>query len=163
MEKVFESENILYVKASEKLVNDYLEMINDIENVAQYIGSRREPYSYEDEVKFVRTKLEENAPMFSMIESKRGEFIGNIEFMDIKDRTGELGIAITAKKQNMNYGTEAIKRMLEYGFDTMGLKRIILKVYPNNERAIHVYEECGFVKYDATEKDIFMEVVKDII
>ena len=98
--------------------------------------------------------------MFSMIESKSGEFIGNIEFMDIKDGTGELGIAITAKKQNMNYGTEAIKRMLEYGFNTMELNRIILKVYPNNERAIRVYAKCGFVIYDATEKDIFMEVVK---
>jgi len=163
MKKVFASENISFVKVSEELVNDYLEMINDIENVAQYIGSRREPYSYEDEVKFIRTKLEENAPMFSMIESKSGEFIGNIEFMDIKDGTGELGIAITAKMQDMHYGTEAIKRMLEYGFDEMGLKRIILKVYPNNERAIHVYEKCGFVKYDATEKDIFMEVVKGII
>jgi len=163
MKKVFASENISFGKVSEELVNDYLEMINDIENVAQYIGSRREPYSYEDEVKFIRTKLEENAPMFSMIESKSGEFIGNIEFMDIKDGTGELGIAITAKMQDMHYGTEAIKRMLEYGFDEMGLKRIILKVYPNNERAIHVYEKCGFVKYDATEKDIFMEVVKGII
>jgi len=163
MKKVFASENISFVKVSEELVNDYLEMINDIENVAQYIGSRREPYSYEDEVKFIRTKLEENAPMFSMIESKSGEFIGNIEFMDIKDGTGELGIAITAKMQDMHYGTEAIKRMLAYGFDEMGLKRIILKVYPNNERAIHVYEKCGFVKYDATEKDIFMEVVKGII
>lgn len=162
MKKIFASGNISFVKASEDLVNDYLEMINDIENVAQYIGSRREPYSYEDEVKFVRTKVGENAPMFSMIESKSGEFIGNIEFMDIKDGTGELGIAITAKKQNMHYGTEAIKRMLEYGFDEMGLKRIILKVYPNNERAIHVYQKCGFVKYDATEKDIFMEVVKGL-
>ena len=161
MEKVFSSENILFVKVSEKLVNDYLEMINDIENVAQYIGSRREPYSYEDEVKFIRTKLEENAPMFSMLESKSGEFIGNIEFMDIEDGTGELGIAITAKKQNMHYGTEAIKRILAYGFDEMGLTRIILKVYPNNERAIHVYEKCGFEKYDATEKDIFMEVVRE--
>lgn len=161
MEKIFASENIIFVKVCEDLVSDYLEMINDIENVAQYIGSRRESYSYADEVKFVRTKLEENAPMFSMIESKSGEFIGNIEFMDIKDGIGELGIAITAKKQNMNYGTEAIKRMLEYGFDTMGLKRIILKVYPNNERAIRVYEKCGFVKYDATENDIFMEVVRE--
>lgn len=51
--------------------------------------------------------------------------------------------------------------MLEYGFDMMGLKRIILKVYPNNERAIRVYEKCGFTEYDATENDIFMEVVRE--
>ena len=96
-----------------------------------------------------------------MIESKSGEFIGNIEFMDIKDGFGELGIAITAKKQDMHYGTEAIQRMLAYGFAELGLKRVVLKVYPNNARAIQVYEKCGFVTYDATDEDIYMEVVAD--
>lgn len=159
METIFHSENILFVKVCEDLVNDYLDMVNDIEGVAQYIGKRRTPYTFEEELKFIRGKLEEDAPIFSMIESKSGEFIGNIEFMAIKDDCGELGIAITAKKQDMHYGTEAIKRMLEYGFLELGLKRIFLKVYPNNERAIHVYEKCGFVKYDANDEDIFMEVV----
>jgi len=63
MEKVFISENISFVRPSEKLVNDYLEMVNDIENVAQYIGSRRKPYSYEEEVKFVKGKLEGQGTM----------------------------------------------------------------------------------------------------
>lgn len=48
--------------------------------------------------------------------------------------------------------------MIEYGVQTLGLKRIFLKVYSNNERAIHVHEKCGFVKYDATDEDIFMEI-----
>lgn len=115
----------------------------------------------EGELNFVKAKLETEAPIFSMIESKSGEFIGNIEFMDIKDGFGELGIAITAKKQDMHYGTEAIQRMLAYGFAELGLKRVVLKVYPNNARAIHVYEKCGFVTYDATDEDIYMEVVAD--
>lgn len=159
MEKVFCSENISFIKVSTDLIDEYLEMVNDIDRVAQYIGNRRTPYSYEEEADFITGKLEENAVIFSMIENKSHEFIGNIELMDINNECGELGIAITAKKQDMHYGTEAIKKMLEYGFDNLGLKRIFLKVYPNNERAIHVYEKCGFVKYDENDEDIFMEIM----
>lgn len=158
MERVFESENIFYVKPSEDLILDYLEMVNDIEGVAQYIGGRRTPYTYEEEMQFIKSKIEKNDPMFSMIEKDSGEFIGNIELMDVKDECGELGIAITAKKQDMHYGSEAIRRIIEYGFCDFGLKRIFLKVYPYNKRAIHVYEKCGFVKYDANDEDIFMEI-----
>lgn len=158
METIFYSENINFVKISEDLINDYLEMVNDIEGVARYIGKTTRIYSYEKELAFVRRKLEEHAAIFSMIEKSSGDFIGNIEFMNVDNGSGELGVAITAKKQNMHYGTEAIKRMIEYGFHNLGLKRIVLKVYPDNERAIHVYEKCGFVQYDVADGDIYMEI-----
>ena len=34
-EVVFESENIIYVKISESLIEDYLTMVNDIDHVAR--------------------------------------------------------------------------------------------------------------------------------
>lgn len=160
METIFYSNNINFVKISEDLINDYLEMLNDVEGVARYIGPTTRIYSYEKELAFVRGKLEANAAIFSMIEKSSGDFIGNIEFMNVDNGCGELGIVITAKKQNMNYGTEAIRRMIEYGFESLGLKRIILKVYPDNARAIHVYEKCSFVQYDIVDGDICMEIVK---
>lgn len=41
--------------------------------------------------------------------------------------------------QNNGYGTEALRLLIEqYGIDNLG-------VYSDNERAIHVYEKCGFV------------------
>ena len=42
-EVVFESENIIYVKISESLIEDYLTMVNDIDHVARYIGKRNTP------------------------------------------------------------------------------------------------------------------------
>lgn len=160
MEQVFESDNIIFVNVTEELLNDYLEMINDIENVARFIGKRTKPYTVEEEKTFIQSKVEEKAHMYSMIEKNSGDFIGNIEFMEIKDGTAELGIAITTSKQNLGYGVESIHRMLEYGFHTLGLDRVFLKVYPDNKRAIHVYEKCGFLKYNYTEEDIFMEIIK---
>ncbi|MCR5322883.1 MAG: GNAT family N-acetyltransferase [Lachnospiraceae bacterium] len=157
LQTVFESENIRYVKLSELLVTDYTNMVNDLENVGRQIG-RKSTVTEDDELKWVRGKLEENAPIFSMLEKKSSAFIGNIEIMDVKDREGELGIAITADKQDMGYGTEAIPAFIRYMKEHFGLKRIFLKVYPDNVRAIHVYKKCGFTEYDRTDEDIFMEV-----
>ena len=146
MNQVFESSRISFVEVSELLVNDYLTMLNDYENVSRFIGGAHKTFTAEQELKWVRKKLEAKAPVFSMLEKKSGEFIGNIELMDVDDHAGELGIAITAAKQNSGYGTRQL-----------GLRRIFLKTDPGNSRAIHVYQKCGFKEYDRTEDHVYME------
>ena len=162
MQPVFESENIFFVRVSESLVPDYLAMVNDVEHVARLIGlSRRsEPITAEQERRWVQKKLAEDATVFSMLEKTTGTFIGNIELLHIENGSAELGIAITAAMQEKGYGTEAIPAMVQYGMETLGLLRIFLKVYPDNARAIHVYEKCGFREYDRTADDVFMEISK---
>ena len=163
MIQVFESEHILFVRPTERLVPDYLAMVNDIENVRRFIAMKRstQPIPEEKERQWVRQKLEENAPVFSMLEKDTGAFIGNIELMDIAEGTGELGIAITAGMQDRGYGSKAIHAMVNYGMDRLGLRRVFLKVYPDNARAIRVYEKCGFCEYDRTEDDVFMEIKRE--
>jgi diamine N-acetyltransferase len=78
--------------------------------------------------------------------------------MDVNNSSGELGIAITAVKQNAGHGTEAVLAMIEYGTQQLGLKRIFLRTNPQNSRAIHVYQKCGFKEYDRTNEHIFMEL-----
>ena len=160
MQPIFESENISFVRVSEKLLPDYLAMVNDWERVGKLIGSRRDLISEEKERRWVQKKLAENAALFSMLEKDTGAFIGNIELMDIADGAGELGIAVTAAMQDRGYGTEAVRAMVDYGMDTLGLRRVFLKVFPDNARAIRVYEKCGFREYDRTEDDVFMGVTK---
>ena len=86
--------------------------------------------------------------------------IGNIELMHVNDYEGELGIAITAKKQDRGYGTEAVAAIKKYGMDCLGLQRIVLKANPENGRAIHVYKKCGFQEYDRTDDHVFMETAR---
>ena len=162
MNSIFESENIFFVRVSESLVPDYLAMVNDYNRVARLIGlSRRdESITAEQERRWVQKKLAEDASVFSMLEKRTGAFIGNIELLHIENGSAELGIAITAAMQEKGYGTEAIPAMVQYGMETLGLLRIFLKVYPDNARAIHVYEKCGFREYDRTADDVFMEISK---
>ena len=63
------------------------------------------------------------------------------------DKTGELGICITPKFQDKHYGSEAISRMIKYGFEELDLDEIILVVFSNNLRAVHCYKKAGFVEY----------------
>lgn len=161
MNVIFESENIIYVRPSFDLVPQYLEMVNDIENVAKFIGERRTLLTEQDEIDYIKDKMDKDATMFSMLEKDTREFIGNIEFFNRVDDEAEWGIVITTKMQNKGYGKESLKRSVEYGFNELNLKRIYLEVYANNPRAIHIYENCGFKEYDRTYVDVFMEILKD--
>ena len=46
METLFESKRIKFVKITEELLDDYLKMVNDLDNVGRLIG-RSEPVSKE--------------------------------------------------------------------------------------------------------------------
>lgn len=161
MEIVFESERIKFVKVSDSLAQDYLDMVNDIE-VQKYISHNRKTYTYDGEIKWIKEKLDNNAYVYSMIEKDTNEFIGNIEIMNIKDNIGEMGIAITRKKQNNHFGQEAIKRFIEYAFNDLNLDGLELNVYDFNPRGIKCYENVGFVKVGSgnTDEDIHMIIRK---
>ena len=154
---IFVSDNIIFTAPSELLADDYLTMVNDNEHVNRFIGSKLKSYTREQEIAWVRQKLEEKALVFSMLEKKSGAFIGNIELMDPKEGEGELGIAITAAMQDRGFGTEAIQAFCSYCREKLGIRHIVLRTRPYNPRAIHVYEKCGFLEYDRTEEHICME------
>ena len=154
---VFESDNILYVQVDKKLINDYLIMIND-PDVQKKISHVSKVYTYEQELNWINEKLSNNAPIFSMIEKKSSEFIGNVEIMRVKNGIGEIGVAITPTKQNKHYGQETMNAMINYAFNVMKLKNIELNVYKTNYRAIRCYEKVGFVAdgIGKTSEDIHM-------
>ncbi len=157
---IFASERIRFVEPSETLVKDYLAMVNDVERVARLIGTRTEPLTEEQERRWVRRKLEEKAALYTMIEKATGDFIGNCELMDIREGSAELGIAITGEKQDRGFGTEAVRALVNYGMEKLGLRRVFLRVFPDNARAIRVYEKCAFREYDRTSEDVFMEITR---
>ena len=164
LEQVFASERIRFTKVSELLVPDYLIMVNDTEHVNRYIGGyiggSREPYTEEQEIEWVRRTLREEALVFSMTERAGGAFIGNIELMDPAGGAAELGIALTAGKQDRGYGTEAVRATVRYGLERLGLRRITLRTRPDNVRAIHVYRKCGFRECGMRDGQVCMEITE---
>ena len=75
--------------------------------------------------------------------------IGGLALNEIrwKDRAAMFGIFIGEKDcWAQGYGTEATRLLLRYAFTTLNLNRVELGVFAFNERAVRVYEKCGFLR-----------------
>lgn len=73
-----------------------------------------------------------------------------IGYLGIKDinlfkKESYLGIVLDPNYTDRGYGTESIKLLLNYYFYKMKMKKILLEVNEFNARAIHAYENIGFL------------------
>lgn len=144
MEILFSSERIDFIRPIEDLAEEYMNLFNN-PDVYQFITDNENNFSIEDEIKWVRNHQEDY--IFTFINRSNGDFIGNGGFNSINEFSAEIAIVICPNYQNNHYGTEAMKAMIAYGFDVIGLEEITLVVYSNNSRAIHCYKTLGFEEY----------------
>jgi RimJ/RimL family protein N-acetyltransferase len=81
-----------------------------------------------------------------VIETDR--LIGHIRLdrVDLNDRRASLAIGIEDPAQlGRGLGSEAIRLVQGYAFQTLALHRLSIRVVAYNLRAIRAYEKCGFV------------------
>lgn len=92
--------------------------------------------------------------------SKGWVFIGNIGFNSIDwiNRNAEVGLFIGEKQYwSQGYGKKAMRLLLKFGFETLNLHRIMLRVHANNPRAIRSYEAVGFVHEGKLRDDLYQD------
>ena len=78
--------------------------------------------------------------------------------MDLVDKRASLAIGLLRlEDQGRGLGTEAVRRVLEYGFDELGLHRVSLRVLAGNIRAIRCYEKCGFQVEGRERETVFLD------
>jgi L-phenylalanine/L-methionine N-acetyltransferase len=58
--------------------------------------------------------------------------------------TGSLGMMVHDQFQGRGIGRELLETLLHVADNFLGLIRVELEVFPDNERAIRLYESCGF-------------------
>ncbi|BAS27556.1 GNAT family N-acetyltransferase [Limnochorda pilosa] len=83
-----------------------------------------------------------------IIEAQDGTAIGDIALGEIswRAREGELRIRIGEKAYwDQGYGTEAVRALLAYAFEELGFRRVYLRVFTSNRRAIRCYVKSGFL------------------
>ena len=120
--------------------------MNDPENL-KYLG-RVKALDQEEEKEWLKSiHSKEGLSQFGIALRLEDRLIGSCSLSSsgLPHRAADLGIAIGDRElQGQGYGSEAMRLLLEYGFGTLGLHRISLRVYANNPRAIRCYEGCGF-------------------
>ncbi len=69
-----------------------------------------------------------------------------------------------AEARGRGYAHVASKLILNYGFRELGLQKISLRVFADNERAIHLYERVGFVREGCLRREFLKEsAFRDVI
>ncbi len=120
--------------------------MNDPE-VVQYLVVRP-PITREAEEAWYDSVVKDLNTVFFAIHAITPEkkLIGNCSVgMRWKDRVGSLGIAIGEKEfWGKGFGTEAMRLLVDYSFETLNLQKVELEVHGFNERAFKCYEKVGF-------------------
>lgn len=126
-------------------VEKYTEWLNDFETT-DYIGRSSQLMTSECEKKYLEDHINDEAA-FAIVRKDDNNLIGSVslEKIDHINRVGTLGIFIGDKdSRNLGFGSEAIKLILDYGFNYLNLNNIMLDVLEINPRAIACYKKCGF-------------------
>lgn len=123
------------------------------------IGNSGMVMSLESEKEWIDKTLKNNDLQFAIINLENNELIGNCGFSSIshKNRIGTIGLFIGEEdNRSKGYGTEALKLLLDYGFNYINLNNIMLTVKSFNERAIRCYEKVGFKEFGRRRESYFL-------
>lgn len=94
-----------------------------------------------------RIQVQGDRQEFIIVERGTGRSIGTIGLSNIhpKHRHAQYGILIgEIDARGKGLALEASRLLLAYAFDKLGLQRVYLHVFADNEQALHLYRKVGF-------------------
>lgn len=125
--------------------------LND-RRVTQYLGRRYQFSLAEVEATVLGEAshpLSREMSIFAIETLGDGAYIGHcgLHLQFAEAGVAELGITIGDPAcWSRGYGTDAVRLLVGFGFDTMNLHRIMLNTFDFNERGIAAYRKAGFVE-----------------
>lgn len=153
---MLKGQRVILAPLKREYIDKFLEWLNDPEITQHLMGYR--PLTRDMEENWFESLQQRDEDIIFAILINQTQLIGNCSIMNIiwKDRVGTCGIFIGDKKeQGKGYGTEAMKILIEYGFNTLNLNRLDLKVNDFNLRAIKCYQKLGFIEEGRMRQSCF--------
>ena len=128
--------------------DDVLRMRSVPDVLAQLFSD--EPPTREGHLRWLeQIQVEGTRQEFMIVERTAGRSIGTVGLnrIDPKHRRAEFGILIgDAEARGKGLAFEAGRLLLEYAFNKLGLHRVYLHAFPDNESALHLYRKLGFIQ-----------------
>ena len=83
----------------------------------------------------------------AVVDKASSECVGEVVLneWDAGNRSCNFRTLLGPSGRDRGLGTEAVRMIVGYGFEQLGLHRISLQVYAFNPRARHLYEKVGFI------------------
>lgn len=118
-----------------------------------------EPYLSMAKLEDYFEKNKDNPQIREFILHKGQERLGyvSLSFINYIHRNAEFAIVIEPAHQGNGYAKLATSLAAEYAFSQLNLHKLYLIVDPINEKAIHIYEKCGFEQEAVLKETFFVE------
>ena len=141
---------------------DWLVEMRTAEPVARYLGGSRlqNREALSERMKFyIECRDKYGIGMSIMSLKATGEQIGTSGLQPLED-TGEIEVGYNMSERfwGRGYGTECALHWLSYGFDNLGLTRIVAIAHPDNVGSWRIMEKCGMT-FEKREQHYGVECV----
>lgn len=156
--KKIEGEKVYLSPMNLEDIEKYVKWMNDF-STTDGLGSSSKVTTFESERAWLINNMDKKEQQFAIVLKETDKLIGNCGFVDINHlhQRGEVGLFIGEEEnRSKGYGTEALSLLVEYGFNYLNLKNIMLKVFSFNKRAIKSYEKIGLKVFGKRTEDYYL-------
>jgi [ribosomal protein S5]-alanine N-acetyltransferase len=111
-------------------------------------------------LKHVLFQYEKGIPSsWGIVLKETGKLIGTIGFhwWSTEHSKAELGYVISDKYWNQGYTTEALRKILQFGFEIMQLERIEARCFTENAASERVMQKCGMKLEGILRSSLFIK------
>ncbi|SER92173.1 diamine N-acetyltransferase [Vreelandella subterranea] len=147
----------LKLRALERNDLRFVHQLNNNQSIMSYWFE--EPYESFDELEELYNKhIHDNAERRFVAEDNSGHAIGLVELIEINyiHRSAEFQIIIAPDYQGKGFARTLIHQALHYSFTILNLHKIFLIVAVENIKAIHLYQQSGFVEEGHLVQEFFI-------
>ena len=141
--------NFIQLNYDEKLM--ILEWRNHSETSKFMINKK---VDLEEHLNFINSLKENKTKLYFLVDD-----IGVIDFTNITDKKADIGLYKNPNKQKV--GSVLMKHIVDYGFNVLGLEKLVLYVYEDNQKAINLYKKFNFKIVDKKDNLLKMELLNE--
>lgn len=147
---ILETSRLYLREITDDDANDIFEYLSN-DRVTRYLG--KDSLTNIDEAYDIINKIkinydERRGIRWGIIHKESKKLIGTIGYdaMHIKNKRADIGYDINSNYWRQGFATEAINKVLEFGFSKLDLNRIGAVVFPENIASLNLLQKIGFTK-----------------
>ncbi|MGF1492731.1 MAG: spermidine N1-acetyltransferase [Microcoleaceae cyanobacterium] len=148
---------VIRLRALEKDDLRFVHNLNNNRSLMSYWFE--EPYEAYVELEDLYSKhIHDQSERRFIAETNEGVAIGLVELVEITyiHRRAEFQIIIVPEHQGKGYARPVITLAFNYAFKVLNLNKLYLLVATENEKAIHIYRDCGFKQEGKLVQEFFV-------
>ncbi|MGI6546632.1 MAG: GNAT family N-acetyltransferase [Fastidiosipilaceae bacterium] len=149
--RMFEEADIPYVSP----------LFDELDVLQFYLPTLVRPYSEAQLSEMLKDWHDENTYfLFSIVHHVTNQVKGlvNLDGVSWSNRHTEIGIGISdLKERGKGYAPEALRLLIDYCFDQMGMHRVFARIIEGNEPSIRLFEKLGFKREGQMREHVFRD------